>query len=41
MYIDMFFMQLAQVMADSNQIGLKDYILNAINNYTKNSKPEG
>jgi flagellar protein FlgJ len=41
MYMDMFFMQLAQVMADSNQIGLKDYILNAINNYTKNSKPEG
>jgi len=41
MYMDMFFMQLAQVMADSNQIGLKDYILNAISNYTKNSKPEG
>jgi flagellar protein FlgJ len=41
MYMDMFFMQLAQVMADSNQIELKDYILNAINNYTKNSKPEG
>jgi Rod binding protein len=41
MFMDMFFMQLAQVMADSNQIGLKDYILNAINNYTKNSKPEG
>jgi len=41
MYMDMFFMQLAQVMADSNQIGLKDYILNAINNYTKNSILEG
>ncbi len=36
MYIDMFDMQLAQVIADSDQIGLKDYILNAIKAYTQN-----
>ena len=41
MYMDMFFMQLAQVMADSNQLGLKDYILKAINSYIQNSKTEG
>ncbi len=41
MYTDMFFMQLAQVLAESNQTGLKDYILNAINSYTKNQHNEG
>lgn len=41
MYTDMFFMQLAQVLAESNQTGLKDYILNAINSYIKNQHNEG
>ena len=36
MYLDMFDMQLAQVMADSDQLGLKDYILNAIKTYNQN-----
>lgn len=36
MYLDMFDMQLAQVMSDSDQLGLKDYILSAIKVYTQN-----
>jgi flagellar protein FlgJ len=41
MYLDMFDMQLAQVMADSDQLGLKDYILNAIKTYTQNQDKKG
>ncbi|WP_028950651.1 rod-binding protein [Sulfurihydrogenibium subterraneum] len=41
MYLDMFDMQLAQVMADSDQLGLKDYILNAIKSYAQNQDKKG
>lgn len=35
-YFDMFMMQIAQVMADSGQLGLKDFILKAIETYERN-----
>lgn len=35
-YFDMFMMQMAQVMADSGQLKLGDYILKAIESYQQN-----
>ncbi len=37
MYLDMFDMQLAKSLSQSDQIGLKEYISNAIETYRKNS----
>lgn len=35
-YFDMFMMQMAQVISDSDQTGLKNYILQAIKSYQEN-----
>jgi len=40
MNMDMFDMQIAEVIASSGQIGLKQYILNAIETYQKYSTGE-
>ena len=37
MYLDMFDMQIAEVVASSGQLGLKQYILNALQTYQKYS----
>lgn len=39
-YFDMFLNQMAQVLADSGQTGLGDYIQKAIEEYQKNQKVE-
>ncbi|BAF69728.1 rod-binding protein [Nitratiruptor sp. SB155-2] len=38
MYWDMFDMQIAKVLSDSDQFGLKEYIAQAIETYEKNSR---
>ncbi|MEZ0323934.1 MAG: flagellar biosynthesis protein FlgJ [Hydrogenothermaceae bacterium] len=37
-YFDMFMMQIAQIISDSDQTGLKNYILQAIKSYQENSE---
>ncbi|BCD59914.1 MULTISPECIES: rod-binding protein [unclassified Nitratiruptor] len=38
MYWDMFDMQIAKVLSDSDQFGLKEYIAHAVETYKKNSQ---
>jgi len=38
MYLDMFDMQLAKSISDSDKLGIKEYFLEAIKAYEKNSK---
>ncbi len=38
MYLDMFDMQMAKTIGDSDKLGIKEYFLEAIKTYEKNSK---